>query len=58
MRVVPIRKQSKLAQKAYYSKKRGSWNGVCPVTRVVPSGKVYDRNRDKREIRRNRVAED
>ena len=23
---------------------RGSWNGVNPVTRVVPSGKLYKRN--------------
>ena len=42
-------KQSKKQQRAFYAAKRGSWNGVNPVTRVVPSKKLYDRNRVKRE---------
>ena len=46
---VPLKKQNKRAQKEYHSKKRGSWYGISPVTRSVPSGKVYDRNRMKRE---------
>ncbi len=46
---VPLKKQSKRAQKEYHSRKRGSWYGISPVTRSVPSGKVYDRNRMKRE---------
>ncbi len=46
---VPLKKQSKRAQKEYHSKQRGSWYGISPVTRSVPSGKVYDRNRMKRE---------
>ena len=46
---VPLKKQSKRAQKEYRSRKRGSWYGISPVTRSVPSGKVYDRNRMKRE---------
>ena len=31
------------------AKQRGSWNGISPVTRIVPNGKAYDRNRIKRE---------
>ena len=50
---VPLKKQSKRAQKKYYSKQRGSWYGVSPVTRTVPSGKAYDRKRMKREDCRN-----
>ena len=46
---VPLKKQRKRAQKEFYSKRRGSWYGISPVTRSVPSGKVYDRNRMKRE---------
>lgn len=46
---VPLKKQSKRAQKEYHSRKRGSWYGISPVTRSVPSGIVYDRNRMKRE---------
>ena len=46
---VPLKKQSKRAQKEFHSKRRGSWYGISPVTRSVPSGKVYDRNRMKRE---------
>lgn len=29
----------------------GSWYGISPVTRTVPNGKAYDRNRVKREDR-------
>lgn len=46
---VPLKKQSKRAQKEYHSRKRGSWYGISPVTRSVPSGKACDRNRMKRE---------
>ena len=46
--MVPLNKRSKKAQKEYYAKQRGSWYGFNPITRTVPSGKVYDRNRVKR----------
>ena len=36
-------------RKEYNAKQRGSWNGISPVTRIVPNGKAYDRNRIKRE---------
>ena len=49
--IVPLKKQSKRAQRAFHSKRRGNWCGVNPVARTVPSGKVYDRNRVKRESR-------
>lgn len=48
---IPLNKQSKKAQKEYHAKQRGSWNGVSPVTRIVQSGKTYDRNQIKRENR-------
>lgn len=44
---VPLNKRSKKAQRAYHKKQRGSWYGLSPVTRTVPSGKVYDRNKTK-----------
>lgn len=47
--LVPLKKQSKKAQKEYHAKQRGSWYGISPVTRTVPNGKAYDRNRVKRE---------
>lgn len=57
-RVVPLRKQSKKAQKEYNDKQRGSWNGLCPVTRTVPNKKAYDRNRVKQSDRgRGRIIE-
>ena len=46
-KMIPLNKQSKKAQRNYHSKQRGSWNGLSPVTRVVPSGKVYDRKKLK-----------
>lgn len=48
MKYIPLAKQSKRAQKAHHNKQRGSWNGVFPVTRIVPSKKVYDRHRAKK----------
>lgn len=36
-------KMSKKAQKAVNAAKRGDWNGVNPVTRVVESKKRYIR---------------
>ena len=34
-------------RRKYYASKRGSWNGVSPVTLVVQSRKIYDRKRMK-----------
>ena len=45
--MVPLSKQSKKERRKYYASKRGSWNGVSPVTRVVQSRKIYDRKRMK-----------
>ena len=53
--MIPLNKQSKKNQKEYHSKQRGSWNGISPITRCVPNGKAYDRNRMKRE---NRISPD
>lgn len=50
--IPPMAKRSKRAQREHYAAKRGSWNGLSPVTRVVQSKKAYDRNRVKREARR------
>ena len=50
MKTIPLNKQSKKQQRAYYAAKRGSWNDINPVTRTVPSKKLYDRNRIKREL--------
>lgn len=47
--IVPLNKQSKKKQKEYHDKQWGSWNGLSPVTRTVPNGKAYDRNKVKRE---------
>lgn len=48
---VPLKKQSKKAQRAHYAKQRGSWYGLSPVTRVVPNRKAYDRKRQKQADR-------
>ncbi len=40
VKVTPISKQSKNKQREYYAFKRGSWNGVSPVTRIEPSGRA------------------
>lgn len=52
-KMIPLSKQSKKERRKYYASKRGSWNGVSPVTRVVQSRKVYDRKRIKSADRRS-----
>lgn len=49
--MVPLNKQSKKQQKEYHSKKRGDWNGVKPMTRVVPDKTGYDRQKARQEER-------
>lgn len=49
--MVPLNKRSKKAKKEYHIKQRGSWYGLNPVIRTVPSRKAYDRNRVKRVAR-------
>jgi len=44
---VSIDKRSKKAQKEYYAKQRLTWGVLNPVTRSVPSGKIYNRKKDK-----------
>lgn len=48
-KAVPLSKRSKNAQRAHHALRRADWNGVTPVTRVVPDKTKYDRNRIKRE---------
>ena len=45
---VPLKKQSKLNQKEFHAKKRGSWGNVNPVTRTPPNPKAYNRMKQKR----------
>ena len=49
---VSLDKRSKKAQKEYYSKRRRTWGDVNPVTRSVPSGKEYNRQKDKQRMRK------
>ena len=45
-------KRSKKAQREYYSEQRRTWGELNPVTRSVPSGKTYNRKKDKKRIGR------
>ena len=51
-RTIPLEKRSKRDRRAYYRDKRNDWNGVVPVTRVIPGKKGYDRNRQRSADRR------
>ena len=51
-KTIPLAKQSKRDRRAYYSEKRNDWNGVIPVTRVIPGKKGYDRKRQRSADRR------
>ena len=52
---VPLDKRSKKEQREYHSGRRRTWGEFNPVTRSVPSGKKYNRKKEKqrtgREIR-------
>lgn len=54
MKMIPLKKQSKKKQREHYAARRGTWDGLSPVTRVVKSKKIYDRRRLKEEDRRER----
>ena len=48
---VPIQKRSKKARRLLNLERRGTWNGINPVTRVENRRKAYHRPRMKRETR-------
>ena len=50
-KIIPLAKMGKKEQREFYAQKRGSWNGVCPVTRSVPLKTAYNRNAMKRQLR-------
>ena len=50
-RYIPLNKQTKKQQKAYHSVQRNTWGTIRPVTRIVNSGKAYDRAREKKVCR-------
>ena len=58
MKYIPLEKQSKRVRKAHHDKQRGSWNGMVPVTRLIPNKRAYDRSRSKRADRSIRAAEE
>jgi len=47
-KMIPLKKQSKRAQREYHLSRRGSWGEVNPITRTVESKKVYSRKKLKR----------
>lgn len=47
---VTLDKRSKKAQKEYHAKRRRTWGDLNTVTRSVPSGKVYNRKKEKQRI--------
>ncbi len=57
-RMIPLEKQNKRKRKEFYKKQRGSWHGVCPVTRTIPNRKAYDRKRTKHQNRGDRDAQE
>ena len=39
MKIVPLQKQSKKQRRQHNAARRGDWNGVVPVTKVIPDKK-------------------
>jgi hypothetical protein len=42
---VPLEKRSKREQREYYTSQRRSWGEVNPITKTIPSKKVYNRKK-------------
>ena len=53
-RYISIEKRNKKEQKAYYSSRRILW-GINPVTRIVPNGKRYRRQREKTALKKDTI---
>ena len=49
---VSLDKRSKKAQREYHAKQRRTWGELNPVTRSVPSGKAYNRKKEKQRTGR------
>ena len=47
---ISLDKRSKKAQREYHAKQRCTWGELNPVTRSVPSGKTYNRKKEKQRI--------
>ncbi len=45
---VPYGKLSKKKRRELDAKRRGSWGGLCPVTRKPPNPKAYNRKKARR----------
>ena len=43
-------KRSKKARREFYAERRRTWGDLNPVTRSVPSGKTYNRKKEKQRI--------
>ncbi len=52
IKFVPLKKQSKKAQRAFYMKKRQGWGGLSPVTRQERNPRAYQRSRQRRQERK------
>lgn len=55
--LVPIRKQTKRHQKAYHAQKRNTWGSVNPISRIIESKKVYNRNTSKNLERKAQLGQ-
>ena len=47
-RMIPLKKQSKRAQRAQHSQKRATWGEINPITRTTENQKTYNRKKSPR----------
>lgn len=45
---IPFEKLSKKKQREVSAQRRGSWNGVCPVSRKIENAKAYNRRKARK----------
>ena len=49
-KIIPLAKQSKKNKRMYNAAKRGSWNGLNPVTRMPANPRAYNRAKAKHAV--------
>lgn len=47
VKMIPLAKRSKKEQRRFHASRRGDWNGVVPVTKVIPDKRKRKLQREK-----------
>lgn len=55
VKMIPLAKRSKKEQQRFHASRRGDWNGVVPVTKVIPDKRKQKLLREKERLGREEM---